>query len=85
LVIDRFRHWKRDAGIVLVSGASVAAFNVLTLAMSPESRKLFPHDMLDLFSAYIAGTSSILGLIVIGIALIVISRVKSRTSDSVRA
>ncbi len=78
LAIDRFRHWKRDVGIVLVSGAGVTAFVVLTIAcilMSPESRKLFPRNMLDFFSAYIAGMSSILGLIVIGIALIMTSRV----------
>lgn len=78
LAIDRFRHWKRNVGIVLVSGAGSTAFVVLTLAcilMSPESKKLFPRDMLNLFSAYIAGTSTILGFIVIGVALIMTSRV----------
>lgn len=78
LAIDRFRHWKRDVGIVLVSGAGVTAFVVLTIAcmfLSPDSKKLFPRDMFDFFSAYIAGMSSILGLAVIGIALIMTSRV----------
>ncbi len=78
LAIGRFRHWKRDVGIVLVSGAGVTAFVVLTITsmfLSPDSKKLFPRDMFDFFSAYIAGMSSLLGLTVIGIALIMTSRV----------
>ncbi len=78
LAIDRFRHWKRDLGIVFLSGAGVAAFVVLTIAcllLSPDSKKLFPRDALDFFSAYATGLSFILGLLAIGVTLIAISKV----------
>jgi 4-amino-4-deoxy-L-arabinose transferase-like glycosyltransferase len=77
LAISRFRYWKRDVGIVFVSGAGVTAFIVFSIVcfyLSPEFKKLFPDNNLALFSDIITGPSCILLFSAVGIALIKISR-----------
>ncbi len=79
--IDRFQHWKRDLGIVLVSGAgttAVVAFTMACLLMSPEVKKLFPPGQLDVFSDLVAGVSCIAAVLAVGVVLIKISRKDKR-------
>jgi hypothetical protein len=56
-----------------VSGAGATAFIVFSMAcllLSPESKKLFPHNTLAFFSDFVTGLSCILLFSVAGIALI---------------
>ena len=84
LLLSRFRHWKRDIGIVMVSGAGSTALVVFTIACfvrSPDSKQFFPHDTLNVFNDIIAGVSCIALLAALGAALIMISR-KKEPSDA---
>jgi hypothetical protein len=77
LAINRFRHWKRDVGIVLVSGAGTTAFVAFAMAcilLSPELKELFPRNKLDFFNDFVTGVSCIIALTATGVALITISR-----------
>jgi len=83
LALSRFRHWKRDVGIVLASGAGTTAFVVLSMAcclLSPDFKKVFPRNILAFFSDIVTGLSCILLFSVAGIALIK-SRLRTVTSD----
>lgn len=73
LAISRFQNWKRNVGIVLLSGAGISAFMVLTTIcffLSPEFKELFTENELALFSDHVTGLSCILIFSAIGVALI---------------
>ena len=77
LAVSRFRCWKRDVGIVFVSGAGTTAFIAFSMAcllLSPEFKKLFPHNVLTFFSDLVTGLSCILLFSAAGIGLIKSSR-----------
>ena len=77
LAVSRFRYWKRDVGIVFLSGAGTTAFIAFSMAcllLSPEFKKLFPHNMLAFFSDIVTGLSCILLFSAAGITLIKSSR-----------
>lgn len=65
----RFRQWKREAGIVLMSASGVTVFIVFSLAcmyMTEESQKMIPQDVWLQFSAYPSGFGMILTFAGIG-------------------
>ncbi len=77
LGISRFQHWKRDVGIVMVSGAGTTAFVVFGVActlLSPESKEFLPRDKLELFSDIVTGVICMALIVVLGVALIMISK-----------
>lgn len=58
LALTGFRHWKRDAGVVLLSTSAFNAFIFLTMAclfMSEEFRRLVPSNTIGNFRAYFIG------------------------------
>ncbi len=76
LAVSRFKQWKRDLGIVLVSGSGMTAFVVFTIACllwSPETRALFPRNTWELFSDVATGVGGIVIIAGAGTALIVMS------------
>lgn len=73
LVVNRFNNWKKHTGIVLLSGAGVTAFVILTFVsymMNDEFRKMMDAESLELFSAYVFGAVFTLSTVFIGIMLI---------------
>jgi hypothetical protein len=60
LALTRFRYWKRDTGVVLLTVTSCTLFIVFTMAcmiMSEEFRKLLIDGHSDPFSSYAFGTT----------------------------
>jgi hypothetical protein len=54
--------WRRDVGIVLVSGSGFTAFLCLIMlcfSMDPGFKEFFPEPKLEVFSDYVAGFISI--------------------------
>lgn len=84
----RFRQWKREAGIVLMSASGVAAFIVFSVAcmyMTEESRKMIPQDAWLQFSAYPSGFGMILTFAGIGYLLFKTNResvVETQTTEA---
>ena len=77
LAISRFQHWRRDIGIVAVSGAGMTTLVVLMVVcilLSPDSKEFFPREKLDFFSDYGTGAGAIIVLTLVGVMLIKISR-----------
>lgn len=73
LALTRFRRWKRDTGIVLLSTSAISAFLILTMACmlaSEDFRRLMPPDTLDGFSAYVTGGVVIVAYAVLGWVLL---------------
>lgn len=73
LALMRFRYWKRDAGVVLLTAAGITAFTVFSMAcvfMSEEFRALMPSDGLRAFGSYFTGGGFIAGLAVAGWLLV---------------
>jgi cytosine/uracil/thiamine/allantoin permease len=69
LALTRFRNWKRDTGIVLLSASGFAAFLIFTfvcLLMTEEFRRMMRPDTLTFFSDYLTGGAVIIGLAVLG-------------------
>jgi hypothetical protein len=69
LALSRFRNWRRDTGIVLLSAAGVSAFLVFTfvcMLMTEEFRKMMNPKTLTFFSDYLTGGGLTLGLLVVG-------------------
>lgn len=68
LAFTGFRHWKRDAGIVLLSTSGWCAFMVVTMAcllMSEEFTRLVPESATAPMDDYLTG-----GLFIVGLALV---------------
>ena len=81
LAVNRFQNWKRDSGIVLISGALYAAFVAMTVnlvSLLPEFRKELeiPADMF-IFNDYLSGVSFVVLFAVVGFLML-----KFNTSDS---
>jgi hypothetical protein len=79
LRLRRFKAWRRDVGVVLVSGAVVSLLGVLTftcMLLTPEAAEFFPANpnRWNFFSDLATGFGSILFSLGTGVALIVASR-----------
>ena len=73
LTVNRFQKWKRDIGVVLLSGSGVTIFVVFTfvcLLMTDEFKEMMKPDTLDFFSGYTSGIIFILSVATLGIALL---------------
>jgi len=69
LALTRFRNWKRDTGIVLLSASGTTASVVLTfvcMLMTEEFRAMMKPDTLTLFSDYLTGGGAIVGFAGLG-------------------
>ncbi|HWC91057.1 MAG TPA: hypothetical protein VG433_15415 [Pirellulales bacterium] len=81
LALSGFKNWKRDLGVVLLSGTGVTATVALSFACMlyyPEYRKLLPPDFLDHIDNYAAGAGVNVGILVVGVALLLASRGSAR-------
>ncbi|MDD2708275.1 MAG: hypothetical protein PHV34_09720 [Verrucomicrobiae bacterium] len=77
LAVNRFQNWRRDIGIVLVSGAGMVVFVILSLMcllLSPEAGRVFPGGGWDLFNSYLFGIGWLAALAGTGVTLIMVSR-----------
>lgn len=73
LAMNRFQRWKRDAGVVLLSGAGLTAFIVFTfvcLLTTDEFKKMMQPDALHFFSAYTSGALFMLSVAALGVILL---------------
>jgi hypothetical protein len=73
LALGRFRCWKRNTGIVLLSSMGVSLFVVLTffcLLMTEEFRMMMTPDTLAYFRDYYAGSAVIAGFTILGLILL---------------
>ncbi|MDR0352650.1 MAG: hypothetical protein LBI02_04625 [Opitutaceae bacterium] len=73
LSLTRFRNWKRDTGIVLLSASGVTTFVIFTiiwLSMSEEFRSMIRPEHLTFFNDYQTGGGVIAGLAVMGWILV---------------
>lgn len=85
LAIRRFRTWKRDTGIVILTSAGLTlmlAFTMFCVLLSPDFEEFFPNYKIDFFNDYLTGFSCIALLILIGILLITKSKRKCLTKQS---
>ena len=58
LALYRFRNWRRDSGIVLLSSAGYTGFGIFTIVcvfMDKEVRSMMKTDPMPLFSDYLTG------------------------------
>ena len=73
LAMNRFHRWRRDVGVVLVSGAGLTLFLVFTfvcLLSTEEFKASMPPESLDMFSAYWSGSIFLLTLTAGGVILL---------------
>lgn len=85
LAVARFRRWRRDVGIILLSGAGFTAFVIFTFAcllMTDEYKEMMEPYSLDLFSAYTSGAVVMLSVIALGILCLVKGKKKPKQSLS---
>jgi len=83
LVVNRFRRWRRDVGVVLLSGAGFTAFLVFTfvcLLMTDEFKQMMHPDTLSFFNAYASGFIFILSVAALGIILLKTERTPAEQS-----
>lgn len=81
LALTRFRHWKRDAGIVLLGASGFTAFIIFTFAfllMTEEFRRMARPDTLMFFSDYVTGGGAIVGFAVLGWILMKADKEKAK-------
>ncbi|MGA7965698.1 MAG: hypothetical protein WCB49_07410 [Gammaproteobacteria bacterium] len=74
LALDRFRHWKRDTGIVVISSSALSLFVVITVASmfaTREFRQMAPPNSIQFLKDYhyIAGSIVMAGLATLGLTL----------------
>jgi hypothetical protein len=77
LAVSQFQHWKRDIGIVLVSGVGMTVVVVMMMVciyFSPELVKLFPGQKLPFLGDLVTGPIFLLLFLALGIFLIMRSR-----------
>ena len=73
LAVHRFQRWRRDIGVVLVSGAGFTCFLVFTFAcvlMTDEFKQMMQPDTLSFFNAYPSGFIFILSVAALGMFLL---------------
>ena len=73
LALKRFRDWRKNTGIILISASVLTIFIALTIAclmLTEEFRQMVKPDTLTYFSDYITGTAVIMAFIVIGWLLV---------------
>jgi len=83
LAMNRFHRWRRDLGVVLLSGAGLTFFIVFTfvcLLTSEEFTKMMQPDSLDFFSAYTSGALFMLSVAVLGLILLKTDKKPSPTA-----
>ncbi|MFC1539363.1 hypothetical protein ACFL6H_08060, partial [Candidatus Latescibacterota bacterium] len=81
LAIRGFQDWKRDIGIVLLSGVGATLFLLfvaILVYISPESKELFPNINFTFSINYVTGFCCILILSAIGTVLIIISKIERK-------
>lgn len=70
LVMNRFQRWRRDVGVVLVSGSGLTAFIVFTfvcMLTTDEFKKMIEPDTLRFFSASTSGAVFMLSVAALGV------------------
>ena len=75
--IVRFENWKHSLGVIFLSGSGVSFFVIIVIisyALTPEFKKLYPQANLSLFNDYLTGFSLTIGLAALGIYLIKTSK-----------
>jgi fucose 4-O-acetylase-like acetyltransferase len=80
LALRKFRRWKRDAGVVLVSAAGLGSFIVVSfvfMLMSEEYRRMMGPDTIAYFRDYVTGGAILLVMAVLGTVLLWQGRIKS--------
>lgn len=73
LAVNRFRNWRRHAGIVLVTAAGFTCFLIFTFIcflMTDEFKQMMHPDTLHFFSAYVSGGAFVLITGALGILLL---------------
>ena len=83
LAISRFRRWRRDVGVVLLSGVGVTASIVFTFAclfMTDEFKDMMQPNSMDFFSAYASGTVFMLIIATLGIRCLKTERKRAEPS-----
>lgn len=73
LAVMRFRNWKRESGIVLLSATGFMAFAIFSIAcifMSEEFRAMMPPESMDAFSDYVTGSVTLAALATLGFLLV---------------
>lgn len=73
LIMNRFRRWRRDVGVVLLSGSGLTAFIVFTfvcLLTTEEFKTMIEPDTLRFFSASTSGPLFMLGVAASGVILL---------------
>ena len=85
LAVNRFQRWRRDAGVVLLSGAGFSAFLVFTfmcLLMTDEIKKMMQPNSLDFFSAYVSGFVFMLSVAALGVLFLKTERKTTKQSHA---
>lgn len=73
LTMNRFHRWRRDVGVVLLSGTGFTFFLVFTfvcLLTSEEFKTSMPPESLSVFSSYLFGSIFLLGVAALGVAFL---------------
>jgi hypothetical protein len=73
LSVNGFQRWRRDTGVVLLSGAGFTSFVIFTFVcfiMTEEFEQMMQPDTLAFFNAYISGGIFILSVVTLGIVLL---------------
>lgn len=73
LGINDFHSWKRDSGVVLLSGAGFTCFLIFTfmcLYMTEDFRQMMKPDSLSFFNTYASGSVFTLSVGILGILLL---------------
>jgi len=71
--LRKFRRWKRDAGVVLLSAAGFSSFVVVSfifMLMTEEYREMMGPDTIAYLSDYITGGAVLAGMAILGIVLL---------------
>ena len=85
LAVNRYQRWRRDAGVVLLSGAGFTSFLVFTfvcLLMTDEFKKMMQPDSLRFFSAYASGAIFTLSVATLGVILLKTERKQAEQNDA---
>lgn len=85
LAVNRYHRWRRDSGVVLLSGAGFTCFIIFTLVcllMTDDFKNMMQPDALQFFSAYTSGTIFTLSVAIIGIILLKSERKMAEQSDA---